>query len=359
LRVGVIGAGPSGLALARLLADRGYSVHVYEAHERLAVKPCGWGYPELDGDERSYSVFIEGVRASIWGYRGYRVYLDDGEVYNRTGKLLGYIVDKREFLERLSQGLEVERGSSARYLGKGVIRGRRGEVRYDAVVVAGGFPAQPKKLERILAIQAIVRSPSIEEPEIPELRFYSELVGYAWVFPESEKVARVGVGGYAERPELERLLQGILKKRSDLSAGEILKIEGAEVTVSGVDWDLASSKDPYYVGEALGFVMPATGEGIRPAIWSSIALSTSIDRGKDYAGELRKLRITKAMRIHKRVLDLMMRMNPKERAWFLKSIPEDLMLNISLGRVDAMDLLGLAGSPKILALLARYSINIL
>jgi len=359
LRIGIIGAGPSGLALARLLSDRGYDVYVYEAHERLAVKPCGWGYPALGEEEAGLTVFIEGLKASIWEYKGYRVYLDDREIFHSRDRVLGYIVDKREFLERLSQGLEVEKRSPARYLGKGVVRGRLGERRYDAVVVAGGFPSQPKRLERILAIQAIIRSPHIEEPEVPELRFYSELVGYAWIFPEGEKTARVGVGGYASRAFLDAMLRSLLKKRPDLSGGDIVKVEGAEVTVSGVDWDLASSKDPYYVGEALGYVMPATGEGIRPSIWSSIALARSIERGTDYPSELRRLRITRAMRIHRRVLELMLKMSPRDRAEFLRNIPEDLMLKISLGRADTRDLLGLAGAPRIIGLLARYSVNIM
>jgi flavin-dependent dehydrogenase len=359
LKVGIIGAGPSGLALARILSERGYNVYVYEAHNRFAVKPCGWGFPVLDPEEAEHGVFLEAVRASIWSYSGYNVYLDDEILFHSRNRILGYIVDKEEYLNRLSQGIDVELGSPARYMGKGVIRGRNGERRYDIVVIAGGFVSQPKELERILAIQAIVRAPTIEEPEIPELRFYSDLVGYAWIFPEGDKIARIGVGGFANRGTLEKILKNVIKKRPDISKGEVVKREGAEVTVSGVDLDLAETRDPYYVGEAIGSVLPATGEGIRPSIWSSIALFRSIDRGTSYIDELQKLRIARAMKMQRRILDLMLKLSPRDRGEFLRSIPEDLMLRIALGKYEPWDLFIIARIPKIVGILARYSINIL
>ncbi len=359
MKVGVIGGGPSGLAIARMLSDRGYEVYVYEAHRSFAVKPCGWGYPTLDSDEKKYEVFSEAVKASLWVFKGYNVYLNDDLLFHSDKQILGYIIDKRQFLESLSQGVEVERGSPARYLGGGLIRGRSGVKRFDIVIIAGGFPAQPRRLDRILAVQAIIRSPRIEDAEIPELRFYSDLVGYAWVFPEGEKTARVGVGGYASRETLEKILGMVIKKRQDLAKGEVVKIEGAEVTVSGVDWDLARSRDPFYVGEALGYTMPVTGEGIRPAIWSSIALFNAIEKGSSYEEELRKLRLTRFIGIHRKILDIMLKMKPSERDLFIKNVPEDLMLNLSLGRAGTLDLLRLAKIPELAMILAKYSIKII
>lgn len=358
MRVGIIGAGPSGLALARLLADRGYDVYVYEAHKSYAVKPCGWGFPVLDGDEASYSVFREALESAIWEYSGYDVYLDDALVYHSRSNIVGYIIDKREFLSRLSHNVKVLLGYPARYVGDGVISSKGAKERFDMVVIAGGYISQPRRLDRIIALQAIVRAPSIEEPEIPELRFYSELVGYSWIFPKDEKTAGVGVGGYASRQELEGILRRVIRSRRDLSRGSIERFEGAEVTVSGIDWDIAGSRDPYYVGEALGYVMPATGEGIRPGIWSSIALYRSIENKTQYQEELRRLRLTRSMGIQKKVLDLMLKMKPGERGEFLRSIPEDLMLKISLGRVENQDLLRIARIPGIIKILARYSLKI-
>jgi len=358
MRVGIIGAGPSGLALARLLTDNGYYVYVYEAHKSYAVKPCGWGFPVLDGDEGSYSVFREILGSVIWSYSGYDVYLDDALVYHKRSNIVGHIIDKREFLSRLSHNVRVFLGYQARYRGNGVILSKEGEERFDIVVIAGGYISQPRRLDRIMALQAIMRAPSIEEPEIPELRFYSELVGYAWIFPEGEKTARVGVGGYASRQELEGILRRVIRARRNLSGGSIARIEGAEVTVSGIDWDIAGSRDPYYVGEALGYVMPATGEGIRPGIWSSIALFRSIENKTQYQEELRRLRLTRSMGIQKKVLDMMLRMKPRERGEFLRSIPEDLMFKISLGRVENQDLLRIAGIPSIIKILARYSLKL-
>lgn len=359
MRVGIIGAGPSGLSLARILSNMGYAVKVYEVQRDFAVKPCGWAYPELDEEERGHEVLAEGLRSAMWRYEGYKGYLDDRLVYYSRERVLGYIVDKRDFLARLAEGLDVEMGSSARYAGRGVVRSSRGEEKHDLVVIAGGFPSQPRPLERILAIQVQVRAPRVEEPELPELRFYSDLVGYAWVFPEDEKRARVGVGGYAGREVLEKILRGVLRSREDLARGEVLRSEGALVTVSGVDWGLAESRDPYYVGESVGYVMPATGEGIRAGVWSSIALARSMEKGTSYADELRKLKLTRFIRIHRRLVELMLRVSPRERGEFLTGVPEDLLVKLSLGRASAQDLLRAISSPQAAKILAKGALSAL
>lgn len=358
MRVGIIGAGPAGLSLARVLSGKGYRVKVYEAQRGFAVKPCGWAYPELEGEERGYDVLAEGLRSAVWRYEGYKGYLDDRLVYYSRERVLGYIIDKRDFLERLAEGVDVEMGSTARYLGRGVVRSSGGEERHDLVVIAGGFPSQPRPLERILALQLQIRAPRVEEPELPELRFYSDLVGYAWVFPEDERRARVGVGGYAGREALEKILWGVVRSREDLARGEILKTEGAFVTVSGVDWGLAESRDPYYVGESLGYVMPATGEGIRAGVWSSIALARSIEKGTSYAEELKKLRLTRFIRIHRRVVELMLRISPRERGEFLTGVPEDVLVKLSLGRASSADLLRAVSKPQIAKILAKNAVRL-
>ncbi|MEM4790741.1 MAG: NAD(P)-binding protein [Thermofilum sp.] len=137
-RVAIVGAGPSGAFLARLLSDAGYKVTVFEALPKLAVKPCGWGVPfTIDRVVKIPEDYI------ISEVHGYRVYIDEEKLLESKGVKYGYIVDKERLLEHFlegsrSSGEELEssgswrattssstRGESHLTLGGGLARCRR------------------------------------------------------------------------------------------------------------------------------------------------------------------------------------------------------------------------------------------
>ncbi|MEZ0290715.1 MAG: NAD(P)/FAD-dependent oxidoreductase [Sulfolobales archaeon] len=346
LKIAIIGAGPSGLTLARLLSDLGYNVVVYESMRDLAVKPCGWGVPDTR-DIRSLPVSKEIYESVIWDYEGYRVYIDGKLLFeNKEKRVLGYIIDKRVFLKKLSEGLEVRFNTPVHSVrDKKIIVRNSEEITADIIVNASGFYGQKKNLEKILAIQYHLEG-QIEEPEIPELYFNSQLVGYAWVFPESRRRVRVGIGGYGSRETLESVLVEVILSRKDLREARVVKREGALVTVSGIDWSLAEDREVYHIGESIGSVMPATGEGIRPSIYTSIALYNSLKTGDSYKEELRKIRLFRAMEIQRRILDLEVMSSPETRKRFLINTPEEILIKISLGEFTDIDLLKLAMKPE-------------
>ncbi len=349
MKIAVIGAGPAGATVARILHDKGYSVTLYEAQKSFAVKPCGWAFPVLDRDEKKEPIFDLVKEAVLWEYTGYKMYLDNQLVYHSSNRLLGYILDKPKFIEALVGDTPTRMGVKATYRGNGIVTtGSGNSERFDKVIVAGGFPMQPRNLEKILALQYWVKTSRVEEPDFPELYFYSDMIGYAWIFPEGEKTLRVGIGGYASRDKLLALLHELMKSKKYIANGEKTKFEGAYVTVSGIDWDLASSTDPYYVGESMGAVMPATGEGIRLGMWTAIALARSIVNGTSYIDELKKIRVIRFMRPHRLMVEKLLKMSPETRKQFLMKTPEESLLRISLGRATVSDFLKIASRPEIL-----------
>ena len=352
MRIAVIGAGPSGLALARYMASDGYEVVVYEAQRELAVKPCGWGLPYTSDDHEIRDILKIALDNTLWEYEGYRVYIDGELLFeNKKKRVLGYIIDKRGFLRNLGEGIDLRIESPARYLGEGRVLVKGKEVlKYDVVVNAGGFYAQKKSLEKIPAIQYILEG-FFSEPEIPELYFNSSLVGYAWFFPESRRRARIGIGGYADVNTLENLLRSIILSKSEFRNSTVLKREGALVTVGGVDLDLLSDKDPYHVGEAVGAVMPATGEGIRPGIYSSLALYKSFKENRSYKEIFMRTRIYRAINLQRRILDLEIMLSPETRKRFLMKTPEDILIRLSLGDFSTTDLLRLSARPETIRVL--------
>ncbi|MGC9009688.1 MAG: FAD-dependent oxidoreductase [Sulfolobales archaeon] len=354
MRVAIIGAGPAGLSLARYLVDHGFSkeVQVFEAQRDLAIKPCGWGLPDISRDSEISDITKIALKHVLWEYSGYRVYIDGELLFeNKSRRVLGYIINKRDFLRSLSEGVELKLNTTARYLGEGKVLIRNREVvKYDIVVNAGGFYSQKISIEKIPAIQYYIEG-KFSEPEIPELYFNSRLVGYAWFFPENSRRARLGIGGYASVNDLENMLREVIILREELRRASIIKREGALVTVGGVVEELAKEKDPYHIGEALGAVMPATGEGIRPSIYTALALYRSIRYGTDYLDELRKIYLYKAIELQRKILELEIITNPSDRKRFLMKTPEELLIKISLGYVSKTDLLKLSIRPETLRLL--------
>ncbi len=354
MRIAIIGAGPAGLSLARLLVDNGFDkdVVVYEAQKDLAIKPCGWGIPDISLDKEVSDIMKIALNHVIWEYSGYRVYIDGELLFeNRSKRVLGSIIDKRGFLKSLSEGIDLRLGTVAKYLSGGRIIVKGSDiVSYDVVVNAGGFSSQKISIEKIPAIQYHIEG-SFSEPEIPELYFNSQLVGYAWFFPESGRRARIGIGGYASINDLENLLRSIILSKDEFRKASIMRREGAMVTVGGIIDELIYDKDPYHIGEALGAVMPATGEGIRPSIYTALALYRSIRYGDDFSDELKNSHLYKAIKLQRKILDLEIMISPNDRKRFLMKTPEELLIKISLGYISRTDLLRLSIRSETLKLL--------
>ncbi|MGC9105055.1 MAG: NAD(P)/FAD-dependent oxidoreductase [Thermoprotei archaeon] len=250
MKIAVIGAGPAGLTLARALEGE---VVVYERERSLASKPCSWVV--LDTGEVPLR-----RREILFKIKRYRIFLDGRLIHELESKRpFAYVIDKREFLERLAEGLEVRMGFYAMIKGNAVISNGR-EEKYDAVYDARGYQALDPS-DTALAIQ--YETDYRAEEDTLNTYFFSDITGYAWVFP-GPYGARIGIGGKAGYDELV----GRLKK---LLLGNVVKYGVARVSMGG----LKVSK--YKVGEAAGAVMPITGEGIRP----SIVHARLIARGND------------------------------------------------------------------------------
>ncbi len=95
--IGIIGAGPAGLTLANQLKE---DVVVYEREKDLAVKPCSW------------VVLYNGIKFRkneiLFKIRKYRIYLDNKLIHEvQSDAPFAYIIDKKRFLERLSDGINI------------------------------------------------------------------------------------------------------------------------------------------------------------------------------------------------------------------------------------------------------------
>jgi len=242
---------------------------------------------------------------------------------------LGYIINKPLFLKILSENVDVRLNSKViSKEGKILVNGKEAEA--DKVIFANGHYSLPSETT-IPAIQYITDY-SID-PEIVEMYFYSDLLGYGWVFPE-EGGSKIGIGGYATVDFLKEKLKPLVR-------GKIKGFQGARVNDYGV---LEERLNGEYVGEALGTVYAVTGEGIRPSIISSKILAESLLENKDFKEEFKKSRLYSSLKTHSNVIRSAKKSNSVkglERV-LLKADP-DLVIKFAIGDFTKIDLLKLFG----------------
>ncbi len=343
----VAGAGPAGAAAAAMLAGKGYKVTVYEAQEKLAVKPCGLGLPSV-GD-LPVRVPRDVVLADI---RGARLYVDGELAVEVEGYITGFIVDKGALLESaiVESGAELVRRS--RYdPARGVAKTPAGPVDVRApVLLAGGWPYYAG--ERIAAVQVHARAHGVD-PDMLEIWFDTGLVGYYWIFPlgDSGGTVEVGVGGYSDPRTLASLLDKFIEGEERLTSARG-PLQGAMIAVGGLR--LRRLAGTVLTGEAAGFVLPLTGEGIRPSMISGAAAAEAMASGRDPLEAQASTGIARAVRVHRRILETVKSMERVERRRLLKSLPGQVHAEVALGTLRKHRIMAaLASRPRLAAKLLK------
>ncbi|MEB3851923.1 MAG: NAD(P)/FAD-dependent oxidoreductase [Desulfurococcales archaeon] len=345
----IAGMGPAGVAAAYRLGRLGYRVVILEANPRPAVKPCGWGVP--DAEWLPAPIPRGSVVARI---RRARLLVDGSEAIRIEGWLSGYIVDKPDFLEELAAqaGAEVTyRAPLLPHRGEARIPGR-GLVRLDpsrslAAVGNAYYPG-----EKIFALEYEVRLPEgCADPEELLIDFDTRLVGYYWLFPAPGGLFQVGLGGYADPQSLRGRLDRWVR-RLPCRAEPATRPRGAPIAVGGLR--LSSLAGIPVAGESAGFVLPLTGEGIRPSMASGAAAAGALASGGDPLEAQKAIPAARAVAAQRRVLERVRRMEPGERASLLASIPPRVHAEVALGSLrKAVILRELSRRPRLALRLLR------
>ncbi len=327
------------------LAKAGYKVVVHEAMGKPGLKPCGRGIPVI-GD-LPVSVPKESIVRRI---REAVMYVNGDYLFTLRDVFTGFIVDKTVFLEAVL----IDAGVEVRYNSKFDVKtgrvGGPGGFRPKLGVFAGGHPYYEG--EKIMALQYIIETNEYDDSERLEIYFDTELLGYYYIFPSKPGTVEVGVGGFAPPSKLKILLDKFVRERENLRDRKVLKVEGARIAIGGLR--LGTLAGLPKAGEAAGFVMPLTGEGIRPSMISGYAAGAAIAEGQDPLKAQRKTRIAEAIELQSRVLDAVKKLTPEERAEVLRSLPPEVHAELSLGRMSYAGLIReLARRPGSLFKLVR------
>ncbi len=346
----VVGGGPGGVGAAYAAGRLGVKPVIYEAHNALAVKPCGAGVPLLE--DLPFSVPRGAILNRI---RFVKLGVDGKWVFKAGGFIDGVIVDKRDMLEHVIAEAGGEVFYGARYdVKRGLARvgGEVLEVKGWGVF-AGGFPYYDKV--KIPVVQYIMEKVKDVEEDTIEIMFDTRLLGYYYMFPQGHSF-KVGVGGFADFNKLTALLNKHVEGDPRLFEARKVKREGAEVSVGGLR--LGYVNGLVKVGEAAGYMMSLTGEGIRPSIISGYIAAKAIITGLNPIKALEKAPISKAVRVHASILDWTRTITIEDRRHIISNITPEAHAEVALGTLRLHKLIrGLKIKPsialKILAITLR------
>jgi geranylgeranyl reductase family protein len=296
MRVGIIGAGPSGAYLAYLLARQGKEVFLFDKFVSRE-KPCGGGmtFKALDSfglvmDAALPRTYIKSLRVLSANGKEFDLGLDDPlSIFSRR-ELDSFIVRSAVTAGATfhpEKVLDIERSQPG-----WTLRTFQSECRVDFLVgadgakslvrarLAGGFAKEDLALTMGYYVQGRYHQDLIVCKFLP-----GGFSGYLWSFPRHDHLS-VGIITdltRAHSSELRAHLADFVRElypKADIGehcfysavAPELPAGRWATNTYSGNDWAL--------VGDAAGFVDPLTGEGIYYALRSAELLADALAQGR-------------------------------------------------------------------------------
>jgi len=343
----IVGGGPGGAGASLGFSGRVDRIIVLEANSRLGLKPCGRGVPVVGdlGFNPPRDTIYHRIRRAI-------MYVDGRYLFELRDVFNGYILDKSRFLEAIfiESGAEVVYGVRFKPGMRGV-RVNGSYVEWKKGVFSGGHPYYGG--EKILAIQYNIASNQFDDADHLEIYFDTEVLGYYYIFPSSPGTVEIGVGGFMDFNRLKARLDKFIEGDERFRDKRRIKLEGARIAVGGVIHGFIDSL--VKVGEAAGYVLPLTGEGIRPSMISGYEAALAIVEGRDPIEAMENHPITRGIRIQRRILDRVKSMDREDRRRLLTSLPPMVHAEVALGSFNKSRILReLVGKPRIALSVLKY-----
>jgi geranylgeranyl reductase len=301
----IVGAGPAGLACARILAANNLKVIVLERKEKVGPKVCAGGI--------TWNGLIRRVPESLVEKRFAKQYIHTPLQHLGISAPEPIIatVNREKLGQHMAQeaekaGAEIRTSVHVKAIGDDTVTVayRRSEkeekVKFRYLIGADGSSSLVRRHLR-LPVRHIGTGINYQIPgdfEKMEWHLAPALFhnGYAWIFPHKDTVS---IGAYADNSAMKakHLHQGLRRWASHRG----LDVTGIQQQAESINFDFRGWRfgNIYLAGDAAGLASGLTGEGIYPAIVSGEAVAHSIaDPGYDLS-ELKRL--IRMQEIHKRM----------------------------------------------------------
>lgn len=305
----IVGGGPGGSSCARRLVQQGLSVMVLDKARFPRDKVCaGWVTPavmatlEVDLVDYARSRVLQPISGFFSGVIG------GTPIRTDYGHTVSYGIRRCEFDEYLLRrsGADLHLGQpfeSMEPIEHGwMVNGR---IHAAMVVGAGGHfcPVARVLGAKLGGSESVVAAKEIEfpmddeqrracrvAPEIPELYFCSDLMGYGWCFRKGDYL-NIGLGREDNHKLTDHLeaFCAYLASRGRIPSGIPGRFRGHAYLLHGHGPREVVGDGIVLVGDAAGLAYPQSGEGIRPAVESGLMAADAIVQA---AGDFRRARLS-------------------------------------------------------------------
>ncbi len=293
----IVGGGPAGSSLAWSLRRSGLAVTILDKRAFPRDKVCaGWVTPEVM-EELHIDPEVYGKERTIQPITGFRVGLL-GHPLNETryeGRVMSYGIRRFEFDHFLLQraGAHLILGTEFKTMVREGEGWRvNGDIRAKLVVGAGGHfcPVARATGARVAGPERLVAAQEIEfsmtpaqaaacrvRPEVPELLFTPDLIGYGWAFRKGNYL-NIGLG----REDNENISDHVQRFRIHLiETGRVPpdvpdKFKGHAYLLYPHARRGLLQDGMLLIGDSAGLAYPESGEGIRPAVESGLLAGRAI-----------------------------------------------------------------------------------
>lgn len=208
-QISIVGAGSSGLRLARKLAEKDVPVAVFEDHGEIGIpEHCSGLISARNTHELGFDL-KDSLTNTIYGAKIYSP--NNTQLRVESKKPVAFVMDRSKFDKTLYQqakkaGAEIHLNTSVMNVKGNTIftqsKGKGGVKKSDIIVAADGVNSRLRKLAGIeskptdFVHSYQVKAAGTFDPRFVELYFGTDFAPdfFAWVIPENEESAKLGLG---------------------------------------------------------------------------------------------------------------------------------------------------------------------
>ncbi len=208
-QISIVGAGSSGLRLARKLAENDIPVTVFEDHGEIGIpEHCSGLISARNTHELGFDL-KDSFTNTIYGAKIYSP--NNTQLRVESKKPVAYVMDRSKFDKTLYQqakkaGADIQLSTSVMNVRGNTVftqkNGRGGAKKTDIIVAADGVNSRLRKLAGFESKPTdFVHSYQVKaaghfDPRFVELYFGENIAQdfFAWVIPENEESAKIGLG---------------------------------------------------------------------------------------------------------------------------------------------------------------------
>ncbi len=318
----IIGAGPIGCFLGGLLAKKGKNVAIYEKKAEIGkpIQCTGIITPEIKKILNLKKEFIANKTSKI-------------KIFSKNQKLtlpVNDIVINREKFDKYLAKKAKKNGAKIylnhKYLGirnnNAVVADKDNkiqELESEYIIGADGPLSEVAKSNKMFGKREFYFGVQARIKGNYDLGLYQVYLGslckdfFAWIVPESEKVARVGIASRKDsKDKFNKFLKNknILKKNIIEHQAGLIPIFDKKIKVN--------EENIYLVGDAAAQLKATTGGGLVPGLKGAKILADCLVNKKDYKKELKKL--NRKLKLHLKIRQVLNNFSDKDYNDLLKKL---------------------------------------